>query len=170
MELDATAPVDGFEYAAPSLRELPHNAADRTQKFVTFFIGDRHYALHSSAVSEVTSKLKSVPLPDSPETLIGIAPLRGEIVAVIDPGACPAQTTAISADKQKTVVLKQFDPEGEMPIAFNVDRLGEFVSIDLESVKPLADDSEPLAALEASTPNGTIRIVEPSRLTAALHR
>lgn len=169
MELDSMAPVGGSESEAPPPQAVPINDLTAPQKFVTFYIGERQYALHSSAVSEVTARLKPTSLPDAPDRLVGIAPLRGEIVAVVDLGG-PAQSSAASDDKQKTVVLKNFDADVEMPIAFNIDRLGEFISIDLGGINAVADESDPLANLEAATPDGPIRVIEPSSLTSALHR
>ena len=163
------AQASDTETIGAAASQQPHDpAANGHHKFVSFYLGGELYALHSSAVAEVTGPLSPTPLPDAPTALAGIAPLRGEIVAVIDLGLTP-QTGSSDRERQKAIVLKAVDPDVEMPMAFNVDALGELVSIDLAAIKQSAEPAGRIAPFETTTTAGRVRVVAAARLTSFLN-
>lgn len=136
------------------------------QKFVSFYLGDIQYALHSSAVAEVAVLSDATPLPISHTRLVGIASLRGDIVAVMDLAAAGHRPVS-SGPKPRSVVMRSSDPLNEHSIAFHVDRVGEIVSIDLNDIKPAAF-TDPLSSYETNVNGRTLRLIEASRIRSLL--
>ena len=137
--------------------------SEKPHRFVTFYLGETQFAISADAVEEVTTPLTPTPLPDCPAPLSGIAHLRGEIVAVVDLGHDPAG----KGEKRRSVILRSFDPSQEMPVGFNVDRVGELLQINVAEIGHSEFDDS-FAPFEALTGGRQVRIVEPSRIAALL--
>lgn len=142
----------------------PEHSVGHVHKFVSFFVGETRYAIPAKDVAEVTGYLKPTPLPDSPPELLGIAPHRGDILGVIRFDSIDQVQPALN----KAIVLR---PTGqtEMPIAFNVERLGELVAIDTSGIY-LSRSESPNAELEATVEGQPVLILEPARLVGSLTR
>lgn len=140
-------------------------SAAQVHKFVSFYLGDTQYALPSKDVAEVTGHLTPTPLPDSPANLLGIASHRGDILAVV---RLDDESSGGSPTKGKSVVLR---PAGsvEMPIAFNVDRLGELLHISTADIYSAASP-DPHAEFETLMDGRKVLIIEPARLIESLIR
>ncbi len=54
------------------------------KNFVGFFVGEVGYAFPIADVREIIHPLDVSPLPDAPETVLGVANVRGELVTVVD--------------------------------------------------------------------------------------
>ena len=143
----------------------PDEASEASYKFVSFYLDDRHYAVSARSVAEVTGHLTPTPLPDSPHSLHGIAPHRGDILAIVDTGVTSRNP---ESDKRKAVVLRPFGDAVEMPVAFNVDRIGELLQIGACDIRA-ASSSDPLADFEVSKGSEKVLIVEPSRIVDLLN-
>lgn len=164
MELDHLPTSDAQAGSGSSAPAEPQVQAQ--QKFVSFYLGDIQYALHSSAVAEVAVLSDATPLPVSHSRLVGIASLRGDIVAVVDlSGAEPRAVR--SGPRPRSVVMRSADPHNEHSIAFNVDRVGEIVSIDLSDIKP-AVFTDPLSTYETKVNGRPLRLIEASRIRSLL--
>lgn len=137
---------------------------ETTHKFVSFYLGEKHYALPARAVAEVTGYLTPTPLPDGPGPLSGIAPHRGDILAIVNTGAA-----AGSGDpaKRKAVVLRPIDDKIELPVAFNADRIGEMLQIRAEDLRHATSDDS-LGEFEASVNGLPVLVVDPSRIVNLL--
>jgi chemotaxis signal transduction protein len=133
---------------------------ETTHKFVSFYMGEKHYAVPARAVAEVTGHLTPTPLPDGPGPLSGIAPHRGDILAIVNTGAA-----AGSGDpaKRKAVVLRPIGDKVELPVAFNVDRIGEMLQIRAEDLRHASSD-DPLGEFEALVKGRPVLVVDPSRI------
>lgn len=165
MALDNSPSADGSSHAAPSdVRSQTGSTAGTTHKFVSFYLGDKHYAVPARAVAEVTGHLAPTPLPDGPVPLSGIAPHRGDILAIVNTGVA-----AGSGDpaKRKAVVLRPIGDKVEVPIAFNVDRIGEMLQIKAEDLRHASSD-DPIGEFEASVNGQPVFVIDPSRLVNLL--
>ncbi len=166
MGLDNLTPADASTGTAPlETTPLHDEGSEVSHKFVSFYLDDRHYAVSARAVAEVTGHLTPTPLPDSPASLSGIAPHRGDILAIVDTGI-PCKAT--DNDKRKAVVLRPLGDSVEMPVAFNVDRIGEMLQIGAREIKTTGG-SDPIADFEAARGVGKVLIVEPSRIVHLLY-
>jgi len=137
------------------------------ERFVSFQLGDALYAVHAGCVAEVTHPLPLTPLPDSPRQLQGIAPLRGEVTAVVDLRHLLSEAPASAANpKAKQIVLKRSVADG-MGVAFVVDRLGEIATIQLDTILASSGGNDFLLG-ESATGDRTFRIVDHSKVLSAL--
>ena len=164
METRIDSPLGGEDQSTPPPR--PESGA-RTEKFVSFKLGDGSYAVLAAAVAEVTHPLPFTPLPDPPLGMLGISPLRGEILAAVDfrrlVGEAPSRTTD---PKAKQIVLKRSSGDA-VAIAFTVDRLGEIATLNLSDIHPARGSSEYLIG-EAGVGERAIKIIDHSKLAAAI--
>lgn len=102
-------------------------AAPKGERFVAFFLNEKLYAIPSSRIAEVIHPLSITPLPGSHEWLIGVANLRGEIIAVLNLKRLWDAGSSALSEKAKLIVLRS--ESSETPFAFKVDRLSEIVAI-----------------------------------------
>ena len=139
--------------------EASDRAGGKAHKFVSFFLDNTHYAIPAKDIAEVVTTLFPTPLPDSPPNLLGIAPHRGDILAVIRVRSGPIA-------KNKAIILR---PTGasEMPTAFNVDRVGEVLQIHTSDIYSTTS-SDPHAELETMVEGRPVLIIEPARLVGSL--
>ena len=162
MNVDIEVPF-GVEATTSSASE-PIVAAER---FVSFQLGNAVYAIHAGCVAEVTHPLPLTPLPDSPRQLLGIAPLRGEVIAVVDLRHLLGEAPVSAANpKAKQILLKRSAADG-MGVAFVVDRLGEIASIRLDTIHTSPGGNDFLVG-ESAAEDRTFRIVDQSKVLSAL--
>jgi chemotaxis signal transduction protein len=104
-------------------------------KIVTFSLGGKNYGITAEGVSEVIQPLRLTALPRSPRNLLGIACLRGEIIAVLD---LPRVLGDISPSPPTRLKLIVLNSRGDrIRIALPVDRIGEIVEHDrVGSIEP----------------------------------
>ncbi len=53
-------------------------------KYLVFRVGSSFYGISLSEIVEVTEKLETVPTPNSPDHVLGVVNLRGEVITVVD--------------------------------------------------------------------------------------
>ena len=151
---------------AAEIVSAPSSSPFRTEKFVSFKLGDVSYAVLAAAVAEVTHPLPLTPLPKRVPGVLGISPLRGEILGVLDIRRMVGNATATSTDpKSKQIVLKRTCADA-VPMAFTVDRIGEVVQIDLTQVRPAGEGSEYLIG-ETEVDGRVVKIIGHSKLSGA---
>ncbi|MBX3289443.1 MAG: chemotaxis protein CheW [Acidobacteria bacterium] len=107
-------------------------------RFVCFQLGSGSYCVPADDVAEVAHPLAVTKLPGGAAPLMGIASLRGEIVAVIDLRTMLNEKPPAFSSKPKFVVV--MSPGGECPVAMPVDGMRDMIS------------AQP-ADLSAETPN-----------------
>lgn len=164
MVLDNPPSADGSSHVAFRNVRSQSPIAETTHKFVSFYLGEKHYAIPARAVAEVTGLLTPTPLPDGPEPLEGIAPHRGDILAVINTGVAIGSGDPA---KRKAVVLRPVRDNAELPIAFNVDRIGEMLQIRAKDLRHASSD-EVLGEFEATVKGEPVLVVDPSRIADLL--
>ena len=142
-------------------------AKDNQLKFVSFYLGETNFAIYAPAVAEVLPPLEVTPLPNSPENLRGIAPLRGEIVAMLDIKHLVAERTNCLAPRTKTLVLRSQGTD-VTPIAFDVDKLGEIVSLPVDELRNVNDRSEEFLFGEAVANGGAFLVIDHSKLSLSI--
>lgn len=165
MALDNPPSADGSSNGASRDVESPNiPIAEITHKFVSFYLGEKHYAVPARAVAEVTGHLTPTPLPDGPVPLSGIAPHRGDILAIVDTGVAIGSGDPA---KRKAVILRSTGDKVELPIAFNVDRIGEMLQISAQDLRHMSS-ADALGEFMATVKGETVLIVDPSRIADLL--
>lgn len=122
--------IPGFSEPA----DEPGRARPAGDKFVTFFLGGSLFAIPASKVLEVTRPTTITPLPHAPQSLMGIAGVRGEIVAVVDLRTALGAVRPAAASRSKLILLH--NDEGRTRLAFLVDAMHEIAVIAPEDIRP----------------------------------
>lgn len=151
------------------LSPIPQKQSDtgeRTERFVTFQLGESIYAIQAATVAEVSQVLPLTPLPVDRPGLMGISPLRGEIVAKIDLRSMLGEKPANSGNpKAKEIILKCSAP-GAIPVSFVVDRLGEIATLEIAQIRP-APKNGPLVG-EIRSDSGPLMVVDHRKLLVSI--
>lgn len=138
------------------------------EKYIVFFLNEVCYAVSSRTIAEITQPLKAAVLPNTPDWLLGLANLRGEIISVVDPEKLWNKNAASSAGKSKFIVLRS--DESAATFALAVDRLGEIITLPDENITPLGEDENfPHLLGKAIHNSHTFRIMDAENFPASLH-
>jgi purine-binding chemotaxis protein CheW len=78
-------------------------------QLLTFRVADERFALPASAVREVVRPPKATRVPHAPDSLVGLANLRGKVLPVVALGALIDRKVT---DAGRVIVLEQADPVG----------------------------------------------------------
>ncbi|HMO81562.1 MAG TPA: chemotaxis protein CheW [Pyrinomonadaceae bacterium] len=149
--------------AEPAGRNVPDDNSSG-QRFVTFDIGKNYYCLPADDVSEISHPLPITKLPRVSTQIAGIAPLRGEILAVVDLRQLLGEERSAPTSKTKFVVLGSSGPECQ--IALPVDRIRDVAVIAPESVSD-PKEGQVLVAGVAKTTSRTLNILDTGRIRVA---
>lgn len=138
----------------------------KSERFVAFFLNDKLYAIPSARIAEVVHPLSITPLPGSHEWLLGVANLRGEIIAVLNPKKFwDGESTAVS-EKGKLVVLRS--EHTETPFAFKVDKLSEIVTILDSEIQRVEEKNDSQIYARVVRGSSTFHLVDTGGLLASL--
>lgn len=145
----------------------PDSVSPRSEKFVTFLFGDNVYAVLAPAVAEVAQPSHLTLLPNSPACLLGIAPFRGEVVAVINLRGLVGEPAMRSASpKAKQLILKKAS-EDSVAVAFIADAVGEIVTLPLDPIRR-TEDLTPLVIGETEVNGRNLRILDHNKALLSL--
>ena len=95
-------------------------------RFVCFQLGSGSYCVSADQVAEVSHPLSVTKLPGGTTLLMGIASMRGEIVAVVDLRTMLNEKPPAFSSKPKFVVV--MSPDNGCQIALPVDGMRDMVS------------------------------------------
>jgi purine-binding chemotaxis protein CheW len=140
--------------------------ADAGQRFLTFLVGERRYALPAQQVAEVIRVPSVARLPNSPTGLMGLANLRGSVVAVVSLPAVLGQPRTAEGKAARAIILS-----GRSQAALVVDAVKGLASpeaarIETRQGELTADPGETLAGIfpidtdETGTGEGVARILD----------
>lgn len=128
VELDADIQVE------PDLFDLSvadtlcvNDESGKQSRFVTFYFGDNLYGVPAEDVAEVIHPTPVSPIPNGPDTLVGISALRGEIIALIDLRNLLSEPVTQLSTRSKFILLNSV--EDETRPGFAVDRMSEIVTL-----------------------------------------
>jgi purine-binding chemotaxis protein CheW len=122
-------------------------AAEARQRFLMFVGADRCYALPAQEVAEVIRVPAVARLPKSPKALMGLANLRGSVVAVVSLSAMLGHPPAAVGNAARAIILS-----GSSPAALVVDAVKGLVSAEAARIETrqgelTADPGEALAGM-----------------------
>jgi len=160
-DLTESPPAGELEWTPP-----PGGHAARVEKFVSFRLGAGSYAILAAAVAEVIHPLPFTPLPGMPPDLLGISPLRGEILAALNIRRILGEPAVGAPEpKSKQIVMKRSGGDAA-PIAFTVDRVGEIVAIDVSQIRT-ASEARGFLIGETEIDDRVIKVIDHSKLASA---
>jgi purine-binding chemotaxis protein CheW len=123
---DLPLPGDSLNIDTSVYYDKP-NAVNNGEKFVVFSLNEKLFAVPSSQIAEVTHPLAIAPLPGTRDWFLGLANLRGGMIAVLNLKKLWNETNSAISEKAKLIVLRSAD--AETVIAFQVDKLNEIVTL-----------------------------------------
>ncbi|MCD6595797.1 chemotaxis protein CheW [bacterium] len=95
-------------------------------KFITFDIENGKYALPLDSIQQVMNVPEIMVVPETPECILGICNVRGEIVPVMDLESRLAENKSLISDTAKLIISSV----GENKIALLVENMPDVVSED----------------------------------------
>ena len=155
----ASAPAAPCPAIAPELVEklagatsvpVPDEAEDAvggpTLEWVVFRLGSQHYAVDVRRVREIVRPPVMVAVPHGPATLVGMANLRGAVVAVFDALALIGGGAVTAGNAARVIVMEH----GDDVIGLFVDSVEEILRFDgdrAELPPRVGSDASHVAAL-----------------------
>lgn len=101
-------------------------------ELATFYIGDALCGLDILQVQEVNKLMQMTQVPQSPEYVLGILNLRGQIVTIIDLGKkLGSGKTEITGDTRNIIVNS---PDG--PVGLLVKKIGDVIQANMNHIEP----------------------------------
>lgn len=136
------------------------------EKFVVFFLSNKLYGILAREVAEVSQPLEIAALPNAPGWLLGIANLRGEIIAIANLPKILGENFPISTAKTKLLVLKtkNFDTA----IAFPVDKLTEIVAEHDKNFAAAEKNLSLFVYAEFPHQSDVVRLIDSGKLLSSL--
>lgn len=129
-----------------------HKAA--TQKYVCFFLSGRELAAPIDEVKETLELRPITPVFHTPSCIAGITNLRGDVLAVLDPGVLLGLAPCARTRSARILVV---EPAPKRRAGLLVDRLGA-----LREIEHLDDPPKTLAAGIAGVLRGVVSLPERS--------
>lgn len=125
-------------------------------RYLTFRSGDCRYALPADAVAEIIAMPEVARLPLGPPALLGMANLRGSVIAVASLRGLLGLEGGPSVPGQRAILLT-----GAVPVAISVDRVDALVSVEASQVETrqaelAADAGEVLHGAFRPTPDAPL--------------
>lgn len=151
-------------FEQPDFKPFSQEEKGAAEKYVTFFLGDKFFALVAEQVAEVVQMLPFTPLPRAPEWLLGIANLRGEIVSVVNLPKLWNETSAPVSPKSKLILLRSWDNS----VAFAVDRLSEVITLKKQEIQPAEAENIPHLFGKAAHKFGVLHLLDAEKICSGL--
>jgi purine-binding chemotaxis protein CheW len=119
-------------------------------QIATFHIGDEVFGIDILLMKEIGKKSAMTKVPRSPDFILGLMNLRGQIVTIVDPGVFLDQKLKISPPDQRLIILKnekELEPlrkknligDNHMSkdtLAIVVDHIGDVLHIEIDEILP----------------------------------
>lgn len=103
---------------------------DEGHQFVTFFLGDEVFAVPVTSVQEIIRVPEMVHVPLSPQSLTGLANLRGTLLPVVSMRGLFQMEYRAASEETRVVVV-----DVGMPVGFVVDRVSRVVTVEPDKIE-----------------------------------
>lgn len=111
---------------------LLSSSIDATKQYITFTINKEEYGTPILSVQEIRGWMKTTPLPNTPEYVIGVTNLRGNVVPVFDLRARFRGDLTKVTDRHVVIMV---DIENRT-IGLLVDAISDILTIDEAQIQP----------------------------------
>lgn len=131
--------------------DLLHQSVDAESQFITFTISAEEYGTAILKVQEIRGWMKTTPLPNTPDFVVGVTNLRGNIVPIFD---LRARFSGERTEITERHVVIMVEIEGRT-IGLLVDAISDILTIEDSHIQPpptgnLIVDTQYLDGLYAS--------------------
>jgi purine-binding chemotaxis protein CheW len=117
-----------------ALESAEEEASDRVSMLL-FRIGEEWYAVDVADVREIFQEYKVTPIPCTPEFILGVTNVRGEILSVTDP-AILMSLGRIEGGEDDVAPAAVVITDHLVATALVVDEIGDIVEVASNSVEP----------------------------------
>lgn len=121
-------------------QSIDEDGLKKTKRVLVFSLGDENYGVEIDQTKEVIRPSDITKVPNTPEFVIGVMNLRGEIISIID---IRYFFGIAQKEKNKDVRIIVTDVTGE-PIGIIVDKVEDTIDIQEDKIQP------PLATLKGN--------------------
>ncbi len=118
-------------------KEFSKLSTQKTQTFVTFYMGDFLFGISADKIMEINKDLEITPVPLAEDYILGIMNLRGQIVTVMNLAKKIKLYTDITP--KINLIIKN---EEEVPVSFVVERIGDILEIPINKLEKTPDRLE----------------------------
>ncbi|MDX2000563.1 MAG: chemotaxis protein CheW [Thermoanaerobaculia bacterium] len=146
--------------------EPPRRLTPSAERFVVFTAGGQLFAFSAARLLELGEVPAWTPLPRVPAWILGLANLRGDIVAVVDLGPLWRRPAADPA--QLTRLLLVGSPGGQPVAGLVAERVWGVVPVAAAVLLPPLDGAVPEAVAAFDHPRGVVSVLDLDRLLPAL--
>src|SRR4051812_43536243 len=100
--------ADPAEFTDPQLASIrdEHSTLEMSERFIAFYFAENLYCIRADLVAEVIHSPAVAALPNSPRGVLGIAAVRGEVIAVLSLKNLLKVQGGVSRISSKMIVLK----------------------------------------------------------------
>ena len=124
------------------------------------------FGISAGTVAEVIAPPAVTPLPGTPEWLLGIANLRGDIISVVDLQKLWGKNCESQSSRLKLVVLNVKNPDSL--IAFTVDKFSEIITLSADQIEPVKDQNFPYIWGKATHNSGILNLLDTEEIFSKL--
>jgi purine-binding chemotaxis protein CheW len=110
----------------------PKNLSKSIIELITFYVGDALCGLDILKVQEINKLMEMTKVPQSPDYMIGILNLRGQIVTIIDLGQKLGLGNAEVGNESRNIIV---NATGEH-IGLLVTRISDVIMADPDKIEP----------------------------------
>lgn len=134
----ATAPVTNRTVESGEQR---HTEMRHLIKYVSFMLNAERYALSAAKISEVLRYTDITPVPGSPDFILGIINLRGNVVTVVDARTMFGLERRPPARQSRIIVVEIED----FIAGVLVDQVAAVIDLDASCIDAAPDTGDPAA-------------------------
>ena len=116
----------------------------------TFYIGDELFGVDILMTKEMGKIQEITEVPSSPDFILGLMNLRGQIVTLMDPGVFLDQNSLVEPAERRLIIIKNeseleelrrhdlidVDEVSEDTIALVIDLIGDVIEVETEEILP----------------------------------
>ena len=112
--------------------DLSHQSEEAESQFITFTINEEEYGTAILKVQEIRGWMKTTTLPNTPDFVVGVTNLRGNIVPIFDLRArFSGERTKVT--KRHVVIMVEIDGRA---IGLLVDAISDILTIEESHIQP----------------------------------
>ena len=111
--------------------ELESNANEPVSEWVTFYLEEEKYGVNVMLVREVLKNTEIAPVPGSPEYVLGIINLRGNVVTVVDTRTRFGLNFKEEDEASRIIVIEM----GDHVIGLMVDSVAEVITLRASEIE-----------------------------------
>ncbi len=121
-------------------KEFSKLATQKTQTFVTFYMGEFLFGISADIIMEINKDLEITPVPLAEDYILGIMNLRGQIVTVMN----LAKKIKLHREITPKINLIIKNEDEEVPVSFVVENIGDILEIPVNKLEKTPDRLEGL--------------------------